>query len=325
MKTIGRMNRLWLAGAAGAEVLTYLWLSLVLRMLAGSRVNARRAAPARTALVLFGLGNLLPAAPAEGLVMAGAALKRRHLDPQRIHALLGCSQWFNNRALLAIGAVDVLVAVAVGDIPRRYEDGVVSGALVMLALLLLTAWLSLRRATAERVACVILRLRHPRNCPSRAVRRERGATWHRVALHVTGNRKHRVLLAGLNATAWVCDGLCMYLALRASGVRLEADQVMLAYTAGVIASKAPLVPAGLGVVETVTPLLLIHYGVPWSHAIAAVLVYRLFSTLVPAVAGTLAVLGFRLGPRARSEAADSARRWVQGSPPRPRRRWLAHR
>jgi uncharacterized protein (TIRG00374 family) len=302
LAAIGRMNRRWLVGAVGAELLMYLWLSLVVVMLAGPRVNARRAAPVRIALVLFGLGNVLPAAPAEGLVLAGAALRRRRLDPRRISAMLGCAQWFNNRALFTIAAVDALVAAAVGDIPGPYRGGAVTAAVVTLALLAFTAWLSLRRATAESLACVLLRFRYWRNCPSPADRRARGAAWHQVALHVSGGRHNRILVTATSAAAWVCDGLCMYFALRAAGVRLEPDQVLLAYTAGVIASKVPLIPAGLGVVETVTPLVLTHYGVPWTRAIAVVLVYRLLSTLMPAVAGVLAVAGLQRGRQCRSVA-----------------------
>jgi uncharacterized protein (TIRG00374 family) len=296
LHTIGRMDRWWLAGAAGAEILTYIWFSLALRLLAGPRVDARRGAPFRTALVVFGLGNVLPAAPAEGLVMAGAALKRRQMDPRRIAGILGCSQWFNNRALLAIAAVDVLAASVVGDVARPYEGGAVAGAVVMLCLLALTAWLSLRRATAEWFACVLLRVRYRRACPSRAVCRQRGAEWHRVALETTGERPRRILIAATSMAAWMCDGLCMYLVLRAGGVRLELDQVILAYTAGAISATVPLVPAGLGVVETVTPLLLTRYGVAWNEAIAAVVVYRLVSTVLPAGAGLLAFFGLRLGP-----------------------------
>jgi uncharacterized protein (TIRG00374 family) len=312
LAAIGRMNRRWLVGAVGVELLMYLWLSLVVRILAGPRINARRAAPVRIALVLFGLGNVLPAAPAEGLVLARAAMRRRRLDPRRITAMLGCAQWFNNRALFTIAAVDVLVAAAVGDIPGPYRGGAVTAAVVTLALLAFTAWLSLRRATAESVACVLLRFRYWRNCPSPADRRARGVAWHQVALHVSGGRHNRILLTATSAAAWVCDGLCMYLALRAAGARLELDRVLLAYTAGVIASKVPLIPAGLGVVETLTPLVLTHYGVPWTRAIAVVLVYRLLSTLMPAVAGVLAVAGLQRQRQVRSGRPTPGRLSPQG-------------
>ena len=293
-RAMGRMNKEVLIGAVGAEILVYLLLSFHLRLLAGHPTNARRAAPFRIALVVFGLGNVLPAAPAEGLVMAGAALKRRRMDPRRIAVLLGFSQWFSTRAIFAVAAMDALVAVALGDIPHPYRGGVLGGAVVTISLLILSTWLSLRRPVAEWVAGVVLRVRYWRHPPDRAEQRRRGAAWHEVLLHVSGDWRQRSLLMATAGAAWVCDGLCMYLALRAVGSRLGLEQLLIAYTVGVIASNVPLIPAGLGIVETLTPLILLHYGVPWTNAIAAVLTYRLLGTLLPAVAGALAVVGLRL-------------------------------
>ncbi len=294
LRAIDQMNRMWLIWALGTEAVSYVWLSFHLRLLAGHPDNARRAAPLRLALVMFGLGNVLPAAPAEGIVMANTALKRRRVDPRRIVVLVGFSHWFSARALFAIAAVDALVAAILGDIPHPYEGSLIAGTVVTLALLALTGWLSLRRRVAEWMASVLLRVRYWRTCPSGAERRARGTAWHRVAVHVTGDGRQRALLLTTTAAAWLSDGLCMYLALRATGIRLSLDQLLLAYTAGIIASNVPLIPAGLGIVETVTPLILVHYDVPWSKAIAAVLVYRLIGTLLPALAGAVAVICLRL-------------------------------
>jgi uncharacterized membrane protein YbhN (UPF0104 family) len=56
----------------------------------------------------------------------------------------------------------------------------------------------------------------------------------------------------------------------------------------------PLVPAGAGVVETVVPAVLGLAGVPIVAALAAVVLYRMLSTLLPAVLGGLALIGMRL-------------------------------
>src|SRR5262245_50040308 len=57
----------------------------------------------------------------------------------------------------------------------------------------------------------------------------------------------------------------------------------------------PLLPAGVGIVETLTPLILHAYGVPFAAALAAVLSYRLLASVLPAVAGALALVGLRVG------------------------------
>ncbi|MDQ1378490.1 MAG: hypothetical protein QOE15_2663, partial [Acidimicrobiaceae bacterium] len=71
----------WLVVGGLAEAASYAALGLLLRRLVGDRVSRRNAV--RLGLVVSGLGNVLPAAPAEGLVMAGAELRRRGVDSRR--------------------------------------------------------------------------------------------------------------------------------------------------------------------------------------------------------------------------------------------------
>jgi hypothetical protein len=85
------------------------------------------------------------------------------------------------------------------------------------------------------------------------------------------------------------------------------DVLLLAYTVGIIASMVPLLPAGVGIVETVTPLILHAYGVPLPAALAAVLSFRLFASVLPAVAGALALVGLRVGVTAPVEGGVAER------------------
>jgi len=78
------------------------------------------------------------------------------------------------------------------------------------------------------------------------------------------------------------------------GVHVQAAVLLLAYVAGIVLSMVPLVPAGVGVVETVVPAVLSLAGVPLVAALAAVVLYRMLSTLLPAVLGGLALIGLRL-------------------------------
>lgn len=305
LRRMRTMDRTTLLAALGAEVASYLWLSLHLRLLAGPAANQRRAAPLRTALVVFGLGNVLPAAPAEGVVIAGSALRRRRLEPRRIAVLLGFSQWFASRGLLAVAAVDAALASLVGDLPGPWRGVSLAAAVASVLLLAATTWLSLRRPVAEAVSDLYLRVRHRRHPIPREERRRRGAAWHAVAVHVTGDRRQRLALLTTTAGSWVCDGLCLLLALRAAGAHVHPDQLLLAYAVGTLASNVPLLPAGVGVVETLTPLLLTRFGVHWDAALTAVLVYRLLSTLLPALAGLAAVAGLRL-PAADDDQVASA-------------------
>jgi uncharacterized membrane protein YbhN (UPF0104 family) len=84
--------------------------------------------------------------------------------------------------------------------------------------------------------------------------------------------------------------------------------LLLAYTAGILATEVPLLPAGLGRVETAMPAVLRSFGVPVDTALAGALTYRALGTFLPAIAGALALPSLRVirhrstGPK--PEAAD---------------------
>jgi uncharacterized protein (TIRG00374 family) len=293
------MDLRWIAAALGCVVVAYCFRSLHMRVVSGTW----RAAPVRTALVFFGLGNVLPAAPLEGFAMVRAALQRRRLEARRIMLLLGFAQWFSVRGILALAAVDTLVAVSLGHVPPSYTPLALAGAIATLVALMAMSWLAMRRRFAEVVALATLRIRHWRDTPHARVRRARGAAWHAEAMDVVGGRWDRFVLFVTSMAAWTFDGLCLYCALRATGADIGLDVLLLAYTLGIIASMVPLLPAGIGVVETVTPLVLHAYGVPLPMAVAAVLGFRVLGTVLPALAGTLALAGLRIGqPAANSPA-----------------------
>ena len=105
---MGNMDPRWLAAGAVCVLVAYGVLAMQVRWVVRGGADAKRVAPVRTALVLFGLGSILPAAPLEGFALAGAALRRRRLDGRRMAMLFGFTQWFSVRGLLALAAVDVL-------------------------------------------------------------------------------------------------------------------------------------------------------------------------------------------------------------------------
>ena len=126
-------------------------------------------------------------------------------------------------------------------------------------------------------------------------------------MHVLANPTRAGLLVLSALVAWGFDGMCLFLALRAVGVRVDFDVLLLAYTVGMAASFIPLLPAGLGVVETVTPAVLHLYGVPLEAALAGLVVYRILGTLLPALvgAGSLATLRIQSPPGAPDATAPS--------------------
>jgi len=305
VRLMRRMDRRWAAVAVAAEVASYLALSLHLRYLGGREHNAQRLAPFRLSLIVFGLGNVLPAAPAEGLVMAGAALRRRRLAKRRAMLVLTLSQWFSTAALYAVAAIDALLVSALARVAVPGRPAVALFATGTLGTLLAMGWLSSRRSVAEWAALASDRLRFWRPRPATQDSRERGAAWHDALLHVVAGPKGVLYLSSTAALAWLADAACLHFALVAFGVHVSPDILLLAYTAGMVGSMVPMLPAGAGVVETLTPAVLALAGVPVFTALAAIVVYRVIATLLPAAGGLVALAAMRLGEPPTPDAGAS--------------------
>ena len=288
-----RVRWLWLAAAC--EVGQFAALTMHVSYLAGPKTNTRRVGPARTALVVFGLGAVLPAAPAEGLAMAGTAMNRRGLARRRTVLVLGLSQWFSNAALYLVAAVSALVFVSLSGLSFGDDWVVVLAAAATVAFLAAATFLATRSGTAEWVAVGWARLRwwrKPR--PSHAESRNRGAAWHAAAAHVVSGPRGVVVLGATAVAAWVADAMCLHVALLAFGVHVSLVVLLFAYSVGTLAAAIPFLPAGIGAVETAIPAVLALARVPAHTSLAAIVIYRAFSTILPAVAGLIAWVGLRL-------------------------------
>ena len=292
----------WLAAAALAEAASYATLGLLLRRLTDARVNRRTAV--RISLLVAGLGNILPAAPAEGLAMAGAELRRRGVDTHRTRIALGLMQWLSIRTLFGVAALDALALAVVASVryPQQAPGALVLGAIAfaVLGALAATAWIASRRQTMEFLMLAAGKARFWQPTSPASERRALGAAWHAEIREVLGSRRTQAVFVGLALTSCLADATCFRYALVAVGVHLKPGVFLFAYAVAIITTLVPLLPAGLGVVETVIPALLHHAGVPLATALAGVLAYRVLGTLLPAVCGTAALIRLRMtvvGPR----------------------------
>jgi len=311
LRLLRKVDRTYVLAAVGAELACYVALSLHLRYLGGPQANVRRLAPFRLALVVFGLGTVLPAAPAEGLVMAGSALHHRRLAKRRAVVVLGLAQWFSSASLYAVAAVSALVVVGLSRVPLPDRSALVIVSIGSLVVLAFVGWLCSRRTFAEWVAVSADRIRFWRPSAPRDDSRARGGARHDAVMHVVSGPRGVLYLSATAALAWVADAGCLHLALLAFGARVSPAVLLFAYTAGTLASMVPLLPAGLGVVETVTPAVLGLAGVSLATALAAVVVYRAVGTLLPAVAGGAVLLAMHIeepadGDEQTGDGADAA-------------------
>ena len=292
IRQLRHASRIWLLPALGLELVGYAiagWLLLLLRQ---DNDSLGWRTTARVALVMWGLGSLLPASPAEGIALSVSELGRRGVSRQHALTMLLVAGWFQFWALAITGAVASALVDIVGH-PDRDDATrlfVIAAGLTLITLTVVS--LARRPITGKLAADVIWRLPHHRKM-TRDEFRAAGIHEHARLIGLLGRPRHRLAILTASTGWWITDAGTLWIALHAAHAHVDFGLVVLAYVAGTVASWVPLLPGGLGAVEIAVPAVLHHFGVPLSTALAGTLLWRGLSLFLPALSGALAYASLR--------------------------------
>ena len=100
-------------------------------------------------------------------------------------------------------------------------------------------------------------------------------------------------MTGLALANWLADAAVLAVSIRATGATVPWHDLLLVYGVGIAAQSLNITPGGLGVAEGSLSLALVATGLGASQALAAVLLYRLASFWLVALAGWLVVFWLR--------------------------------
>ena len=167
-----------------------------------------------------------------------------------------------------------------------------SGALAV-AVLLAVAAATRRprlRGALERPAAWMLQhwsrqLRRPAGDPRQAIRAWAGRLGS-FQLRPSG----WVTVTGMALANWLADAAVLAVSIHAAGAAVPWHDLLLVYGSGIAAQSLNITPGGLGVTEGTLGLALVATGLHASQALAAVLLYRLASFWLVALAGWLVLL-----------------------------------
>jgi hypothetical protein len=126
---------------------------------------------------------------------------------------------------------------------------------------------------------------------------------------------------------WLLDAASLWCFIAAFGSFADPVGLFAAYGIANVIGAIPITPAGLGVIDSVTPVLLISFGLTRSVATLGVLSWRLVNFWLPIPTGAAAYVslkvpkgaGLRAMRRALGEltAKDAHRRSPEPAPPEP--------
>ena len=297
-----------LALAAGAELLSYIFIATTFGRLTGPGKRVSGWLAARTAIVAYGLGNILPGSPAPGITLATMDLRRRGMATRQRNLAMAWTAWFLVCGFLGIAGAAAVLGAARGRIPEENEAIVLGLASFVLAMLVVTALLAAHPRPLEWAAMFVGRSRWGGAIADDDVRMT-GQHWHSDAMQALGGFWNRQAVATAAAASWLADAVCLAVALRAVGVMVDFDVLLLGYAAAIVVSAIPFLPGGAGAVEAALPAVLRHYGVPLDAAIAGTLAWRALALLLPAATGAIVLLA----PRALRWSMARARRPAAGA------------
>src|SRR6202044_456371 len=123
-----------------------------------------------------------------------------------------------------------------------------------------------------------------------------------------------LLWASMN---WLLDAASLWCFIAAFGGLVNPVELFAAYGVANVAGALPVTPAGLGVVDSVTPLLLVSFGVTRSVAPLGVLAWRLVNFWLPIPAGAIAYVSLKVPRGAGLKAMRAAVATLMARPGAP--------
>jgi pimeloyl-ACP methyl ester carboxylesterase/uncharacterized membrane protein YbhN (UPF0104 family) len=282
---LGHLHWLWIPAAIAAEAASMGAFALMLRRLlatGGARVGVRS-----MLATSFAANALSVSIPVAGPELATAFTFRRFTRHGADAPLAGWSLLAGGVVSLAAGA---LVVVGGG---LASGSGLVTGFAVPGGVLAVAALLAL--GSAARRPQLRYRLERPATWALRHVARllRRPAEDPGAIIGAWAERLGSLQLApsgwltvtGLGLVNWLADAAVLVVSIRAAGGPVPWNDFLLVYGSGVAAQSLNITPGGLGVAEGTLSLALVATGLHASQALAAVLLYRLASFWLVALAG----------------------------------------
>ncbi len=117
----------------------------------------------------------------------------------------------------------------------------------------------------------------------------------RITVLISDRRLLRRLV-GWGMLNWLLDAVSLWVFMRAFGVSVRPDVLLIVFCVANISAAIPLTPGGLGVIEFALTSLLVTFGVPASAASVGVPAYRLAAFWIPIPVGVAVYFTLRVGP-----------------------------
>ncbi len=238
------------------------------------------------------LSNIVPGGSAAGPALGYRLMTLSGVDGPSAGFALATSGLISAVVLNLLLWFGLIVSIPIRGVNKGYGVAALAGIIVMLIAALLVLGLMDGQGRAEKALRWIarkLRLNEDRA----------GAAVRQVALRLDDLATDRQLLLRVAAWAlanWLLDAASLWVFLRAFGVSLDPDALIIAFGLVNVLQVIPITPGGLLIVEGAYALQLAAFGVPKTVATLGVASYRIGQYWLPTLVGGLLYASLRFGP-----------------------------
>jgi uncharacterized protein (TIRG00374 family) len=300
---LGGVNAAWLAAGVLLEGASLFCYGLLTRaLLPPGSVNPGLSRLFRIDLAAAAIAHVIPAGTVGSAGIGYRLFTAEGIDSHDAAVMMATKGLGSTVVLNVLLWLSLVISIPLAGFHPIYVTVAITGAVVMLAIAALAFGITRRSKRASR----ILRVAGERIPGLTGDRLERAIVRARNSLYaLAGDR--RTLAASLTWASlnWLLDAASLWCFVAAFGRLVNPVELFAAYGIANVAGALPVTPAGLGVIDSVAPLLLVSFGVTRSVATLGVLSWRLVNFWLPIPAGAIAYVSVKV-PRGAGRKAMRA-------------------
>ncbi len=315
LSLLGRVNAAWLAAGLVLEGLSLFCYGLLTQaLLPPGAHNPGLSRLFRIDLAAAAVAHVIPAG-----TLGSAGIGYRLFTAEGIKgkdaAVMMATKGLGSTVVLNVLLwLSLVISIPLAGFHPIYVTVAVTGAVVLLAIATLAFGITRRSKRASR----ILRAVGDQIPGLTGDRLERVMLDTAASLSALG-RDRRTLVMSLTWALlnWLLDAASLWCFVAAFGRFVNPVELFAAYGIANVAGVLPVTPAGLGVVDSVAPLLLVSFGITRSVATLGVLGWRLVNFWLPIPAGAAAYVSLKVPRGAGLKAMRAAVSTMMARPAMP--------
>ena len=292
LNLLGRVNPAWLAAGAILEGLSLFCYGLLTQaVLPPGAHNPGLSRLFRIDLSAAAVAHVLPAGTLGSAGIGYRLFTAEGIKGNDAGVMMATKGLGSTVVLNVLLWLSLVVSIPLAGFHPIYVTVAVTGAVVLLAVAALALGITRGAQRASRILRAV-----GDKIPGLTGARLEQAVLDTAASLSALARDRRVLAWSLTWASlnWLLDAASLWCFIAAFGRLVNPFELFAAYGIANVAGALPVTPGGLGVVDSVTPLLLVSFGVTRSVATLGVLAWRLVNFWLPIPAGAIAYASLKV-------------------------------